>query len=72
GFSKRFISSGGLERVELALTATELGYIDGRGRFFLDPGEFDIFVGGSSHTRLQTVIDLSAEQVRTLLLAKGT
>ena len=72
GFSKRLIQSGHVEHVELALTAKELGYIDGRGSFFLDPGEFDIFVGGSSNTRLHTLIDLTSDQVQSLLRAKGT
>ena len=70
-FSKRFIKSGSLERFELSLSADKLGYIDGQGNFFLDPGEFDIFVGSSSNTRLHSVIDLTYEQTNSLIKARS-
>lgn len=69
GFSKRLIKAGEVERIELVLTAEELGYFDGRGSFFLDPGEFDIFVGGSSNTSLHMRINLNANQIDSLLQA---
>lgn len=67
GFSKQMIKSGHVKHIQFELSADDLGYYDGRGEFFLDPGEFDIFVGGSSRTRLHTVINLTAEQIHSMM-----
>ena len=61
------IKSGHVKPIQFELSADDLGYYDGRGEFFLDPGEFDIFVGGSSSTRLHTVIILTAEQIHSMM-----
>ena len=47
GFRKVFIRAGETVKVELPLAVNELSLIDGDGKTFLEPGVFDIMVGGS-------------------------
>ena len=70
GFEKVSIAAGAHTDIEISLSAAELGFYDGDGQFVLEPGEFDIFVGGSSDTALHTRITISPEQQRNLLGAK--
>ena len=46
GFKKVFIKSGETVRVELPLTVNDLSLIDPEGHSVLEPGAFDIMVGG--------------------------
>ena len=47
GFKKVFIKSGETVRVELPLAVNDLSLIDPDGRSVLEPGAFDIMVGGN-------------------------
>jgi beta-glucosidase len=47
GFKKVFIKSGETVRVELPLAVSDLSLIDPDGRSVLEPGAFDIMVGGN-------------------------
>ena len=47
GFRKVFIRAGETVKVELPLAVNELSLIDGDGKTVLEPGVFDIMVGGS-------------------------
>lgn len=46
------------KEIKLKLTKKELGFYNNQGEFILEPGEFKIFVGGSSETILETTIDV--------------
>ena len=48
GFSKFSLKAGESRQVEFTLTAAELGLYNNEGVFVLEPGEFDVMVGGSS------------------------
>ncbi|MBK8703086.1 MAG: fibronectin type III-like domain-contianing protein [Saprospiraceae bacterium] len=44
--------------VEFKLTDAEFGYYNNNGAFVVEPGEFDIMVGGNSQTGLTTTLKL--------------
>lgn len=48
GFEKIALKPGEEKQVTFRLTGEELGYYDPAGNFVVEPGEFDVFVGGSS------------------------
>jgi beta-glucosidase len=48
GFSKFNLKAGETKTVEFVLTAAELGFYNNEGVFIVEPGEFDIMVGGNS------------------------
>ncbi|MFZ1452014.1 MAG: beta-glucosidase BglX [Ferruginibacter sp.] len=48
GFSKFSLKAGEARQVEFILTAAELGFYDNTGTFIVEPGEFDVMVGGNS------------------------
>lgn len=48
GFEKIALAPGEATKVTFRLTGQELGYYDPAGNFIVEPGEFDVFVGGSS------------------------
>ena len=48
GFSKFNLKAGETRQVEFILTAAELGFYNNEGLFVVEPGEFDIMVGGNS------------------------
>ena len=53
GFNKILLQPGELKNVEFTLTDKELGYYLNDGKFIVEPGEFDIMIGGSSRTSLK-------------------
>jgi beta-glucosidase len=53
GFSKFSLNAGESRKVEFTLTGKELGFYTGEGEFIVEPGEFDVMVGGSSDTGLK-------------------
>lgn len=48
GFEKIFLEPRASKTVEFELTENELGIFTGSGKFLLEPGEFNVMVGGSS------------------------
>lgn len=52
GFDKIHLAPGDSKQVEFLLTEKELGFYDDTGKFVVQPGEFDVMVGGSSETGL--------------------
>ncbi len=48
GFSKFSLNPGESRKVEFVLTDKELGFFTGEGEFIVEPGEFNVMVGGSS------------------------
>ncbi|NNC36517.1 MAG: beta-glucosidase BglX [Hyphomonadaceae bacterium] len=63
GFEKAHLSAGESKRFDMKLGRDELGYFNGQGTFVIEPGEFDVFVGGSSDTALNAVFSLSKEHI---------
>ncbi len=57
GFRKIALGAGESETVTFRLTGKELGFYNARGEFTVEPGVFDIFVGGSSAAALTASID---------------
>ncbi len=63
GFEKIALEPGASQRVEFELTRDELGFFDPVGRYIVEPGAFDLFVGGSSLADLTTTLTLSSAHV---------
>lgn len=58
GFELVELDAGEQKTIEIKLTKDELGFYDNQGNFIVEPGEFKVFVGGSSHTVLEDKFDL--------------
>lgn len=52
GFRKIAVSPGQSAEISFALTDRELGFYNGDGEFIVEPGVFDVFVGGSSTAQM--------------------
>ncbi|NDF98604.1 MAG: beta-glucosidase BglX [Chitinophagia bacterium] len=52
GFKKIHLASGASTTIEFALPMNTFGYFDGEGKLVLEPGWFDIYVGGSAAASL--------------------
>jgi beta-glucosidase len=50
GFERIHLAPGEVERVTFALTPGQLSLIDGEGRRVIEPGEFQVAVGGRQPT----------------------
>ena len=50
GFSKVFLNQGESREVTFELGFKELGFYNGKGKFCVEPGEFDVFIGGDCTT----------------------
>ncbi|RNC83571.1 MAG: beta-glucosidase BglX [Winogradskyella sp.] len=61
GFELVSLQKGESKTIEFTLDKSELGYYDNNGVFVVEPGEFKIFIGGSSITSLETSFKLLAE-----------
>lgn len=62
-FEKANIAAGSDRVITFKLTAKDLGFYGPDGAFRLEPGTFDIFVGGSSQTSLSQSIELTRQQL---------
>ncbi|WP_394876462.1 beta-glucosidase BglX [Gaetbulibacter sp. M240] len=58
GFEQVPLKSGEIKTITLTLTDKELGFYDNQGNFLVEPGDFKVFVGGSSNTSLETMVSL--------------
>ena len=58
GFEKVSLDPRQAQRVTFQLTSEELGFYNGRGEFVVEPGDFDVFVGGSSAATLSDTFTL--------------
>ena len=61
GFELVELEPGEEKRIEFALTEEELGFYDNEGNYTMEPGEFKVYVGGSSITVLEDKFDLQWE-----------
>ncbi|GGY37872.1 beta-glucosidase BglX [Parvularcula lutaonensis] len=61
GFEKVSLKPGEARRVSFTLTDEELGFYGPRGDYRVEPGAFDVFVGGSSEADLTATFELSRD-----------
>ncbi|WP_373056519.1 beta-glucosidase BglX [Zunongwangia sp. H14] len=59
GFELVEIPVGETKTVNFSLTPKELGYYNAKGEFVVEPGDFQVFVGGSSQAELQDSFKLT-------------
>jgi beta-glucosidase len=64
GFAKIVIAAGATRKVEFRLKAADLGFHDDKGRYRIEPGPVDIYLGGSSLARAHARFDLVASRAR--------
>jgi beta-glucosidase len=60
GFEKIALEPGETKSVNFTLGPDELGFYNGMGDFLVEPGTFDVFVGGSSNATLSAQFGLKA------------
>ena len=53
GFQLTELTPGESQVVEFILTKDELGFINNQGDYIVEPGDFDVFVGGSSDAKMR-------------------
>ncbi len=53
GFELIALKKGESQRVSFTLSKDELGYYNNSGEFIVEPGDFEVFIGGSSETKLK-------------------
>ena len=58
-FEKLRLEAGQRRTVTFTLASADLGYHDDEGRLVIEPGPFDVFVGGSSTASLRTHFELT-------------
>lgn len=62
GFRKVSLAAGERKTVTFMLSEKELGFYNGLGEFVVEPGEFDVYVGGSSAATLSAEFKFDAHQ----------
>jgi len=58
GFSKVYFAKGETKVVEFVLSEKELGFYNNDGEYVIEPGSFDLIVGGSSKGELKSTFSL--------------
>lgn len=58
GFKKILLAPGGTQRVKFEIGEEALGYFDNTGKFVVEPGEFEVMVGGNSQQGLKGKLEL--------------
>ncbi|MGS2726457.1 beta-glucosidase BglX [Psychroserpens sp. BH13MA-6] len=58
GFELIELAPNESKEVTMTLTKKELGFYNNQGEFILEPGEFKVFIGGSSDTQLEKTFNL--------------
>jgi len=58
GYQKVFLKAGESKNIEFTLTANDLAFFNNSLEFITEPGEFNVYVGGSSATDLQASFEL--------------
>ncbi len=61
GFEKVSLAPGETIRIVFQLTGRELGFYNPEGEFLIEPGDFDVFVGGSSNASLGATFSVLPE-----------
>ncbi len=60
GFKKILLEPGGARQVTFEIGEETLGYFDNAGKFVVEPGEFEVMVGGNSQQGLKGKLELPA------------
>ncbi|MFT6335832.1 MAG: beta-glucosidase [Halioglobus sp.] len=63
GFRKTEIKSGRSKSIKFTLTDKELGWFDNEGKWFVETGEYEVMVGGSSDDVIKVVVDTTPDVV---------
>ena len=63
-FEKVSLKAGETRTVTLAVKASDLGFHDETSRYVVEPGPFEVFVGGNSQARLSAKFELVAGPAR--------
>ncbi|MDC8005153.1 beta-glucosidase BglX [Aureisphaera galaxeae] len=58
GFELVTLAPGETKKISFPLTHKELGFYDNHGNWLVEPGEFHVFVGGSSSTQYHKTFEL--------------
>ncbi|MCZ8314816.1 glycoside hydrolase family 3 N-terminal domain-containing protein [Phreatobacter sp.] len=58
-FQKVAVAAGGTQTVSFSIPVQSLGYHDDAGRYVVEPGTYDIFVGGDSNAALTASITVT-------------
>ncbi|WP_342360870.1 beta-glucosidase BglX [Terrarubrum flagellatum] len=58
GFAKVALKAGETKRVTIPLDAKSLGFHDAKGRYAVEPGRFDVYVGADSRATLTAPLDV--------------
>ncbi|WP_299367450.1 beta-glucosidase BglX [Winogradskyella sp.] len=58
GFELVSLKKGATKTIEFKLTSKELGFYNNSGEYIIEPGDFEVFVGGSSDTTLKASFTL--------------
>lgn len=61
GFELVELKAGATKTVQFMLNHEHLGYYNNDGRFIVEPGDFKVFVGGSSVTALESGFELKSQ-----------
>ncbi len=60
-FKKVFLKEGETRIVEFDLTAHQLGFYNKDGNYLIEPGEFKVWIGGSSEAEMNSIFKLIRE-----------
>ncbi len=66
GFELVELEAGETKTITFVLNRDALGFYDNKGHFIIEPGEFQIFIGGSSNTTLHSVFELSVPALKSI------
>jgi beta-glucosidase len=58
GFELVYLKANETKTVTFRLTEDELGFYNNEGNYMVEPGNFEVFVGGNSQTTLKTQFTL--------------
>lgn len=58
GFKKIMLKAGEQKKVDFTLTKAELGFYNNQGKFIVEPGDFDIMIGGNSEEGVRSSFTL--------------
>jgi len=65
GFEKIHLKKGESKTVSFEINDQVLGFYDNQGKFVVEPGDFDIMIGGSSNTSLSAKYTLPVNNAQT-------
>ncbi|MEN8885026.1 MAG: glycoside hydrolase family 3 C-terminal domain-containing protein [Winogradskyella sp.] len=58
GFNLTMLNVGETKTIQFELTKAQLGFYTNKGVFIIEPGDFEVYVGGNSDAKLKTTFNL--------------